>query len=231
TVTFIPTDVSYEEASVICANQLENVDFFPNTQRIVRLTKSKSEKLSANESEVCCSNRFGGRLATPLEVYNASYSLGVDFCIEGWYLGWLAGNPCTGSNSPSEFWFYPTGNAIKLIDPMMKYFSFCYITLPNHRITSPDPFPPHRVMCVCGDFGPPKRYTLTYQEVVFRCIGYGGTLANRAQVENAQRLGYDCCSAGWVQSGEVIFPITHQRSNCPPTNDDPLKSWGYYDRS
>ncbi|XP_071953289.1 aggrecan core protein-like [Antedon mediterranea] len=195
-------------------------DYIPTIQRIIRLTGLNLDKLNANEAETRCSTLFGGRLATPFEVYSASYSLGVDLCTNGWYLNELRGNSCTG-NIPSDFWLYPTGNYIKLYDTSIEYFAMCYIPLPNQNITFPDPFPSHRVMNVRGT----ERYQLTYQDAKDRCSAYtGGALATRAQLQAAQIAGYDCCNAGWVESREVIYPITHARPGC---GNNGINSWGF----
>ncbi|XP_071954220.1 aggrecan core protein-like [Antedon mediterranea] len=189
-------------------NQLLGLfDYIPKTQRIIRLTGLNSDKLNGSEAEARCSDGgTGGRLATPFEVFNASYSLGVDLCTDGWFLRGLAGNPCSG-NTPSTFWLYPTGNFIWLQDPSTEWFAMCYIPLPNHSITYQDPFPSHRVMYVRGI----ERYQLTYQDAKDRCSGYtDGALATSEQVEASQLAGYDCCNYGWVDQGtRVMYPVTH----------------------
>ncbi|XP_071953287.1 aggrecan core protein-like [Antedon mediterranea] len=202
-------------------------DYIPTIQRIIRLTGLNSDKLNANESDTRCSTLFGGRLATPVEVFNASYSLGVDLCTDCWFLGGLAGNPCSG-NTPSTFWNFPTGNNIWLQDPSTEWFAMCYIPLQNQSITLPDPFPSHRVMLVSGAV----KYTLTKQDAMNRCAYYGGALASPDQLRNAQSAGYDYCSYGWVSTGgKVMYPVVRSRAGCgsPPIMSKNIHSGSKYD--
>ncbi|XP_033121404.1 aggrecan core protein-like [Anneissia japonica] len=201
----------------------DTFDYLPKTQRIIRLTDSNSKKLNADEAETCCNTEFNGHLATPLDVYNNSLTLGVNLCSIGWLSEMLAGNPCNGHSLP-DFWHYPAGNNIRFEPLTDEYSAFCFVPLPNQPLTYNDPFPSHRVMNGDGE----SRYTLNYYDAEVFCNTRGGRMATRAELEFAQQSGYDCCQAGWVTSGEVIYPTTQLRPGCGSST---VNTWGYKDRS
>ncbi|XP_033122642.1 aggrecan core protein-like [Anneissia japonica] len=200
------------------------LDYLPTAQRIIRLTDSNQKKLSAEDSEICCSTKFSGHLATPLDVYNNTLSLGVNLCEAGWLSRWLAGNPCKG-HAPLDFWLYPTGNKIHFKKATNEYSAFCLVPLANRTLSNPDPFPSHRVMNGEGE----SSYSLNYYDAYDFCMSRGGRMATRAEVEYAWQSGYDRCQAGWVTSGEVIYPTVEPRTGCgyfPSIN-----SWGFKNMS
>ncbi|XP_033122643.1 hyaluronan and proteoglycan link protein 2-like [Anneissia japonica] len=174
--------------------------------------------LNAEDAKTCCSTKFNGHLATPLEVYNNSLSLGVNLCVKGWLSKMLAGNPCKG-HTPPDFWLYPAGNYIRFKPLTNEYLAFCLVPLANQSYT--DPFPSHRVVNGRGE----SRYSLNYQDAHALCNSRGGRMATRAELEYAHQSGYDCCHAGWVTSGEVIYPVTQPRSGCSTYSR--VVSWGF----
>ncbi|XP_033122670.1 aggrecan core protein-like [Anneissia japonica] len=198
-------------------------DYLPKTQRIIRLTDSNSKKLNAEDAEICCSTDFGGHLAMPVEVYTTSLSLGVNLCEAGWLSNWLAGNPCYG-HMPPDFWLFPIGNLIRFKSPTNEYNAFCFVPLSKQNITYTDPFPSHRVASV--EMG----YTLNYYDARDFCKSRGGRMATRAEVEYAQQSGYDCCSAGWVTSGEVVYPVAKARGGCANYTVSVI-TWGYQNKA
>ncbi|XP_033103356.1 hyaluronan and proteoglycan link protein 1-like [Anneissia japonica] len=187
----------------------DTFDYLPKTQRIIRLTDSNSKKLNAEDAEICCRTKFSGHLATPLDVYNNSLSLGVGLCVKGWLSEMLAGDPCN-EHMPPDFWLFPTGNTIRFEPLTNEYPAFCFVPLANQTLTYIDPFPPHRVMNGDGE----RVYSLNYYDADSLCKSRGGRMATRAEVQYAWQLGYDCCRYSWVESGEVIFPTTQPRNGC-----------------
>ncbi|XP_033122644.1 brevican core protein-like [Anneissia japonica] len=183
------------------------LDYLPKTQRIIRLTNSNSKMLNAEDAKICCSTKFNGQLATPLNVYNNSLSLGVNLCGNGWLSGMLEGNPCEG-HTPPDFWLYPAGNFIRFKPLTGDSQAFCLVPLANQSYI--DPFPSHRVMSGQGQ----GRHTLNYYDADALCKSRGGRIASKIEVEYAQQSGYDVCEFGWVKNGEIVYPVVQPRSGC-----------------
>ncbi|XP_033122665.1 aggrecan core protein-like isoform X1 [Anneissia japonica] len=215
------------ESGVYCQKEYNPsaLDYLPKEQRIIRLTNSNLKKLNAEDAEICCSTEFNGQLATPLHVYNNTLSLGVNLCETGWLSGWLVGNPCNG-HAPPDFWLYPAGNEVNFKIATNEYSAFCFVPLTNQTLTYTDPFPSHRVVHGEGE----SRYSLSYDEADDLCTNRGGRMATRAEVEYAWQSGYDRCQAGWVTSGEVIYPLIEPEGFCSG-NTPGITSWGFKDMS
>ncbi|XP_033121399.1 uncharacterized protein LOC117120493 [Anneissia japonica] len=206
---------------------MDTFDYLPKTQRIIRLTDSNSKMLNAYDAKFCCGSRFSGHLATPLDVYNNSLSIGVNLCETGWLLGSLVGNPCMG-HTPPDFWLYPAGNEINFKKAKNEYSAFCFVPIANQTLSNPDPFPSHRVMNGQGEI----RYSLNYYDAEDFCANRSGRMATREEVVHAWESGYDCCQAGWVTSGEIIFPIGEARPQTSCGGVTPgIKSWGYQNKN
>ncbi|XP_071963937.1 uncharacterized protein [Antedon mediterranea] len=201
------------------ANYSQVRQHISESQQIIRLTGNNAKKLNANASDVCC-KIFGGRLATPFEVFKVS-ATHVGLCVTAWLSHGLAGNACYGGQLNT--WIFP--GWILFDYPMKEFFAMCYIPFPDENLTFPNPFPDHEVIHVQGI----EPYSLTYQEAKARCIGHGGVLATKAQVEFANTLGYSLCRAGWIKSGEVIYPMTQSHPDCGNTIG--IISWSYPTRS
>ncbi|XP_072267995.1 uncharacterized protein [Pyxicephalus adspersus] len=59
------------------------------------------------------------------------------------------------------------------------------------------------------------RYQLTYTEAQRACLqDFGGKLATRDQLLQAQKSGLEECRAGWITLAEVAYPRINSRWNC-----------------
>ncbi|KAM9850545.1 tumor necrosis factor-inducible gene 6 protein [Aulostomus maculatus] len=58
------------------------------------------------------------------------------------------------------------------------------------------------------------RYQLTYKEAKAVCKYEGGKLATYEQLEEARKIGFHVCAAGWFDKGRVGYPIVKAGANC-----------------
>ncbi|XP_063788360.1 tumor necrosis factor-inducible gene 6 protein [Pseudophryne corroboree] len=58
------------------------------------------------------------------------------------------------------------------------------------------------------------KYQLTYREARAVCEYEGGQLATYDQLEEARKIGFHVCAAGWLQKGRVGYPIVKPTFNC-----------------
>ncbi|KAK3544692.1 hypothetical protein QTP86_026093 [Hemibagrus guttatus] len=57
-------------------------------------------------------------------------------------------------------------------------------------------------------------YKLNYTEAQEACKQAGGTIATYTQLANAQKAGYNMCSAGWLAQNRVAYPMSYSNPNC-----------------
>ncbi|XP_073490289.1 tumor necrosis factor-inducible gene 6 protein [Aquarana catesbeiana] len=58
------------------------------------------------------------------------------------------------------------------------------------------------------------KYQLTYREARAVCEYEGGQLATYEQLEEARKIGFHVCAAGWLHKGRVGYPIVKPTFNC-----------------
>ncbi|XP_043930819.1 tumor necrosis factor-inducible gene 6 protein [Protopterus annectens] len=58
------------------------------------------------------------------------------------------------------------------------------------------------------------KYQLTYKAAQAVCQFEGGKLATKAQLEEAHKIGFHVCAAGWLAGGRVGYPIVKPGPNC-----------------
>ncbi|KAM9305668.1 tumor necrosis factor-inducible gene 6 protein [Gastrophryne carolinensis] len=58
------------------------------------------------------------------------------------------------------------------------------------------------------------KYQLTYREARAVCEYEGGHLATYDQLEEARKIGFHVCAAGWLNKGRVGYPIVKPTFNC-----------------
>ncbi|KAM8933535.1 tumor necrosis factor-inducible gene 6 protein [Pelodytes ibericus] len=58
------------------------------------------------------------------------------------------------------------------------------------------------------------KYQLTYREARAVCEYEGGKLATYDQLEEARKIGFHVCAAGWLHKGRVGYPIVKPTFNC-----------------
>ncbi|XP_053545868.1 tumor necrosis factor-inducible gene 6 protein [Bombina bombina] len=58
------------------------------------------------------------------------------------------------------------------------------------------------------------KYKLTYREARAVCEFEGGQLATYEQLEEARKIGFHVCAAGWLHKGRVGYPIVKPTFNC-----------------
>ncbi|XP_044159787.1 tumor necrosis factor-inducible gene 6 protein [Bufo gargarizans] len=58
------------------------------------------------------------------------------------------------------------------------------------------------------------KYQLTYREARAVCQYEGGQLATYEQLEEARKIGFHVCAAGWLHKGRVGYPIVKPTFNC-----------------
>ncbi|CAN2389049.1 hyaluronic acid binding [Pristimantis euphronides] len=58
------------------------------------------------------------------------------------------------------------------------------------------------------------KYQLTYREAIAVCKYEGGQLATYEQLEEARKIGFHICAAGWLHKGRVGYPIVKPTFNC-----------------
>lgn len=58
------------------------------------------------------------------------------------------------------------------------------------------------------------KYQLTYKEAKAVCEYEGGQLATYEQLEQARKIGFHLCAAGWLAKGRVGYPIVKATYNC-----------------
>ncbi|KAM4626088.1 tumor necrosis factor-inducible gene 6 protein isoform 1-T1 [Discoglossus pictus] len=58
------------------------------------------------------------------------------------------------------------------------------------------------------------KYKLTFREAKAVCEYEGGKLATYEQLEEARKIGFHVCAAGWLHKGRVGYPIVKPTYNC-----------------
>ncbi|XP_033127072.1 uncharacterized protein LOC117124843 [Anneissia japonica] len=172
---------------------------YHSASRILHLSRDGSEGYTYNEAESLCQGNYGGHLALPMEVYNASLT-GVQICETAWFSNGMQGAPyhkdqeiCWGN--------VLTGYKFSISDHYEgEYKKSAYCSLANHFVDD-YPFPAHGIISVRGR----ETYTLTYSEASSRCLSIGGTLAKYNQMLVAHEAGYQSLYRSWLKEKYVVY--------------------------
>ncbi|XP_035875396.1 stabilin-2 [Phyllostomus discolor] len=61
---------------------------------------------------------------------------------------------------------------------------------------------------------PLGRYKLTFDKAQEACANEAAAMATYNQLSYAQKANYHLCSAGWIESGRVAYPVAYASQNC-----------------
>lgn len=61
---------------------------------------------------------------------------------------------------------------------------------------------------------PLGRYKLTFDKAKEACANEAAAMATYNQLSYAQKANYHLCSAGWIESGRVAYPVAYASQNC-----------------
>ncbi|XP_071959465.1 uncharacterized protein [Antedon mediterranea] len=184
----------------IYSNQPQDTHSYYPASKILYLRKNNGTGYNYVGAETRCQSEFGGHLALPMEVYNASLN-GVTMCLDKkfWFSHNMSGACCVEDYIDTCWSNILVGGKFKITNLEKKKLRKAFCSLSNIDLNQ-YPYPSHWVIAIRGE----QKKSLTFKEASEKCRDIGGTIATKEQVNKAYLKGYFSPIRGWIAEERVV---------------------------